>query len=311
MDSITQDMKYRQSLINHAKRYGVSRASRKYNKGRSYVYFWLKRYDGNIESLRPQSKRPHRHPNQHTPTELKLIHDMRRRNPKLGLLEFWFRLRNRGYTRRPESLYRVMRGQGMFPREKPKRKYIPRPYEQMRYPGERIQVDVKVVPRRCIADPDLRLYQYTAIDEKTRLRFLGAYEEQSTWSSADFIGRATVWFQQRGITVQCVQTDNGFEFTNRFSRSKRNVPSLFETTLAHYGIRHKLIRPYTPRHNGKVERSHREDQKRFYASHSFYSLKDFGVQLAAHQSRSNTLPMRPLGWLSPIDFLRSYTVQYV
>lgn len=304
-------MKYRQSLIHYAQKYGVSRASRKYNKGRSYIYFWLKRYDGSIESLRPQSKRPHHHPNQHTEAEIKLITDMRRRNPKLGLIEFWFRLRNRGYTRRPESLYRLMRRKGMFPAEKPKRKYVPKPYEQMCYPGERIQVDVKVVPKRCIANPELKLYQYTAIDEKTRLRFLGAYEEQSTYSSADFIERAMIWFRRRGIAVQCVQTDNGFEFTNRFSSSKRNLPTLFEKALARHRIRHKLIRPYTPRHNGKVERSHREDEKRFYTSHSFYSLDDFGRQLAAHQTRTNKLPMRPLGWLSPLDFLRSLTVQYV
>jgi transposase InsO family protein len=199
----------------------------------------------------------------------------------------------------------------MFPKGKLKRSVVPKPYEQMRYPGERIQVDVKVVPRRCITDPDLKLYQYTAIDEKTRLRFLYAYEEQSTYSSADFIERAILWFRQRGVEVQCVQTDNGFEFTNRFSSSKRNIPTLFETTLARYGVLHKLIRPYTPRHNGKVERSHREDQKRLYATHSFYSLKDFGVQLAAHQYRTNKLPMRPLNWLSPIDFLRYYSVQYV
>ena len=204
-----------------------------------------------------------------------------------------------------------MRRKGMFPGEKQKHRYIPKPYEQMCYPGERIQVDVKVVPSRCISSPDLRLFQYTAIDEKTRLRFLGAYEEQSTYSSADFIERMILWFGRRGITVQCVQTDNGFEFTNRFSNSKRNIPTLFEKTLACYGIRHKLIRPYTPRQNGKVERSHREDQKRFYSSHSFYSLADFGGQLAAHQSRSNKLPMRPLGWLSPLDFLRHFTVQYV
>lgn len=311
MNSITQNMKYRQSLIHYAKKHGVSRASRKYNKGRSYIYFWLGRYDGSIESLRPQSRRPHRHPNQHTVSEIKLIEDMRRRNPRLGLIEFWFRLRDRGYTRRQESLYRVMRRKGMFPREKPKQKYVPKPYEQMHYPGERIQVDVKVVPRLCIADPDLRLYQYTAIDEKTRLRFLGAYEEQCTYSSGDFIERAILWFRRRGIEVQCVQTDNGFEFTNRFSSSKRNNPTLFETALARHGIRHKLIRPYTPRHNGKVERSHREDQKRLYSTHAFYSLHDFGVQLAAHQNRSNNLPMRPLNWLSPVDFLRTYTVQYV
>ena len=311
MNSITQDMKYRQSLMNYVEKNGVAKASRKYNRSRSYIYFGRARYDGSIESLRPQSKRPKHHPNQHSDAEIKLIRDMRRRNPELGMIELWHRLRQRGYSRCPESLYRTMRKLGMFPQAKPKKKYIAKPYESMTHAGERIQVDVKVVPRRCIADPALRLYQYTAIDEYSRLRFLGAYPEQSTYSSADFIQRAITWFGRRGIKIECVQTDNGFEFTNRFSNSKRDIPTLFEARLAAKEIRHKLIRPYTPRHNGKVERSHREDQKRFYDSHSFYSLADFGGQLAAYQSRSNNLPMRPLAWLSPLEFLRSLTVQHV
>ena len=94
---------------------------------------------------------------------------------------------------------------------------------------------------------------------------------------------------------------------NRFSGSKRDLPTLFEKTAAELGIRHKPIRPYTPRHNGKVERSHREDQKRFYSCHTFYSLDDFAKQLAVHNRRSNNLPMRPLHWLSPNEF----TVQFV
>lgn len=301
--SITQDMAYRQSLMKYAAKYGVSRASRKYNRCRSYIYFWRARWDGSVESLACQSRRPHSHPKQHTEAELKLIRDMRRRNPSLGLVELWSRLKKRGYTRRPESLFRVMRKLGMFPQEKEKKAYVPKPYQQMTYPGQRIQVDVKVVPRRCITDPELRLFQYTAIDEFSRLRFLAAYPEQSTYSSADFLKRLVKWYARRGIRVECVQTDNGFEFTNRFSNSKRNLQTLFEKTAANLGIRHKLIRPYTPRHNGKVERSHREDQKRFYSCHSFFSLDDFDKQLAVHLHRSNNLPMRPLNWLSPADFL--------
>ena len=102
------------------------------------------------------------------------------------------------------------------------------------------------------------------------------------------------WFKRRGVRVECVQTDNGFEFTNRFSNSRRNLPTRFELTAARLGIRHKL------------ERSHREDQKRFYDSHCFYSLADFGAQLAAHQNRSNNLPMRPLVWLSPKEKLTAF-----
>ncbi len=313
--SITQDMRYRQSLMKYAEKYGVSKASRKYDKARSYIYFWRKRWDGTVGSLACQSRRPHHHPNEHTPEELKLIRDMRRRNPTLGMVELWHRLKQRGYTRRPESLFRVMRKLGMFPPPKSKDPYKPKPYEQMTHPGERIQIDVKVVPLKCLANPEERLFQYTAIDEFSRLRFLYGYSEQSTYSSADFLRRTVAWYKRRGITAECVQTDNGFEFTNRFSHSKRDLPTLFEQTAAELGIRHKLIKPYTPRHNGKVERSHREDQKRFYNTHRFFSLQDFGAQLAVHQNRSNNFPMRPLGWLSPREFLASSfsrsTVQFV
>jgi len=310
MKSITQDMKYRQSLVLYAKKYGVNRASRKYNKGRSYIYFWLNRYDGSLKSLACQSRRPHSHPNQHTETELKLIRDMRRRNPDLGMIELWHRLKQRGYTRRPESLFRIMRKLRLFPPQKKQKKYSPKPYEQMTYPGQRIQIDVKVVPRKCIADPELKLFQYTAIDEYSRLRYLGAYEEQSTYSSADFLQKAVTWFKRRGVSVECVQTDNGFEFTNRFSNGKRDLQTLFEVTSASLGIKHKLIRPYTPRHNGKVERSHREDQKRFYSSHSFFSQSDFAKQLTIHQARTNNYPMRPLRWLSPVEFLVQFVCQF-
>ena len=308
-NSITQDMKYRQSLMKYAEKYGVSRASRKYNKGRSYIYFWRSRWDGTVESLGCQSRRPHSHPRQHTEEELKLIRDMRRRNPKLGLTELWHRLRKRGYSRTVESLFRCMRREGLIKPTIVKKRRQSKPYEKMTHPGERVQIDVKVVPRRCIADKELRLYQYTAIDEYSRYRILGAYPEQSTYSSADFLRKVVRAFSRKGIKVECVQTDNGFEFTNRFSNSKKDIPSLFEVTAAELKIRHKLIKPYTPRHNGKVERSHREDQRLFYDIHSFYSLDDFGGQLAAHQSRTNNRPMRPLKWLSPKEVLSSYRVQ--
>lgn len=303
MTSITQDMKYRQSLLKYAEKHGVSKASRKYNKGRSYIYFWKKRWDGSIESLKCCSKRPHSHPNQHTDEELKLIRDMRRRNPELGLVEFWHRLKKRGYTRRPETLFRKMRQLGLISMQKEKKpKHTPKPYEQMTYAGERVQIDVKVVPRRCITNPEEKYYQYTAIDEYTRIRFLEAYQEQTTHSSADFLEKVVKFYAKRGIKVECIQTDNGFEFTNRFSNSKKDKMTLFERTVCELGLIHKKIRPYTPRHNGKVERSHREDQKRLYKISSFYCFEDFRNQLKVHNRRSNNLPMRPLGWLTPNEY---------
>ena len=108
------------------------------------------------------------------------------------------------------------------------------------------------------------------------------------------------------FTVECVQTDNGFEFTKKFGGSKKPKDmTLFEVYLKEKGIRHKLIRPYTPRH--KVERSHRKDNEYFYATHSFYSFEDFEMQLAVHSRKYNNFPMRPLNWKSPREIIRHFS----
>ena len=61
---------------------------------------------------------------------------------------------------------------------------------------------------------------------------------------------------------------------------------------------HKLIRPRTPWHNGKVERSHRNDQERFYNFLKFYSYDDLFVQMKRYLRRANNIPMAVLGWKS-------------
>jgi transposase len=201
----------------------------------------------------------------------------------------------------------------MFPVKEEKKKYIPKPYEQMTYPGERVQIDVKRVPSACLVGEvkGEKFYQYTAIDEFSRLRYLEAFEEANTYSSTVFLQNAVAFFKKHGFNIHCVQTDNGFEFTHRFNNTKKEKRTLFEKTADDLGIRRKLIRPYTPRHNGKVERSHREDNKRFYKNHSFYSFDDFAKQLSVHLKRSNNIPMRPLAWLNPFEKLSSHFVQFV
>ena len=108
------------------------------------------------------------------------------------------------------------------------------------------------------------------------------------------------------FAIECVQTDNGTEFTNRLLPKGNDKPTLFERELQRLGIRHKLIRPYTPRHNGKVERSHRKDNEEFYASHRFFSFEDFKTQLAIRERAYNNFPMRPLSWRSPKQVLLSF-----
>ena len=128
MTSITQDMKYRLSLIRYAEKYGVTKAAIKYKTNCQYIYRWKRRFDGSIESLRDRSRRPHSHPNQHTSQEIQLIRNMRRRNPHTGLVTFWVKLRQRGYTRSITGLYRFLKKQGMTAQKLPNPKYVAKPY---------------------------------------------------------------------------------------------------------------------------------------------------------------------------------------
>ena len=306
MTTVTQTMYRRQAIIRYADKYGVTKAAVRYRTNRQYIYRWKKRYDGTLQSLADKSHRPHHHPNQHTEEELKLISDMRRRNPNAGLVVFWVKLRQRGYSRSITGLYRVLCKQGNMAIKPPNPKYVPKPYEKMEYPGQRVQIDVKFVPSACLVGEAAgkKFYQYTAIDEYSRFRYLEAFEEHSTYSSKVFLEHM---LQRFPFKVECVQTDNGAEFIKWMHHPDlKPAPTLFEACLKQRGIRHKLIRPYTPRHNGKVERSHRKDNEYFYATHTFFSFEDFKKQLAVHSRKYNRFPMRPLGWKAPIDFVNAF-----
>ncbi len=118
----------------------------------------------------------------------------------------------------------------------------------------------------------------------TAERYLAAYQQADTFSSADFISKAVRWFSSHGIRIDCVQTDNGPEFTSHYSKRKTTTDlTSFQRYLSEHAIKYKRIKPYT-RDNGKVERSHREDQKRFYDRAKFFSFEDFQTQLRKTQS---------------------------
>ena len=298
-------MRFKQVVIEYSIKHGVTKAAIRYKTSRQNIYRWRKKYDGTVRSLADGSHRPHSHPNQHTEAEIKLIKDMRRRNPHSGLVVFWVKLRQRGYSRSISGLYRVLRRIGGKPIKLPNPKKKNKPYEQMRYPGQKVQIDVKFVPASCLVGEaeGKKFYQYTFIDEYSRYRYLEAFEEHSTYSSTLFLKHVVEKFP---YAIECIQTDNGSEFTNRMNPRNQSKPTLFETTLAQLGIVHKLIRPLTPKHNGKVERSHRKDNEEFYACHTFFSFEDFKNQLAVRQRQYNNFPMRPLNWNSPKHILSSF-----
>ena len=301
MNSITQDIIFKQSVVEYSLKYGVTEAAKRYKQHRKTIYRWLEKYDGTRKSLVNKSRRPHRHPNEHTKEEITMIKKYKAQNKDAGLVVLWIKLIKNGYTRSITSLYRVMQRLGIYNKApNKKKKYIPKPYHQMTYPGEKIQIDVKYVPSNCLSkelrEQGEKYYQYTAIDEYTRQRVLWASKEHSTYASAQFIDIVISKFKYK---IKCIQTDNGAEFTNKLIPQKNNKETLFEKKLKELGIEHKLIRPRTPRHNGKVERSHRKDQERFYFKRVFMSFEDFKEKLRHWSREYNNFPMKPLNWKSP------------
>lgn len=112
-------------------------------------------------------------------------------------------------------------------------------------PGERVQMDVTKIGPRC--------YQFTAVDDCTRLRALKLYPNKKAESTVDFLGYVLDIFQ---FPIQRVQTDWGTEFFN----------DLFQYELAEHFIKFRPIKPRSPHLNGKVERSQLSDKSEFYST---------------------------------------------
>lgn len=306
MNSIAQNKRYLPheitTKINSVKLYRKTKdigfVCRRYHISKASLMRWNKLYDGSKESVVAKSHKPHsQHPNAHTEQELKWIRDYHRRNPNISICELYGKLREeKAYTRHPGSLYRVFVRLGYrkaVESTKKKSKHNGK-YHTPETIGEKWQMDVKYVPTACYAGKDnQKYYQYTVIEEASRKRFIYAYQEQSSYSTVDFFKRAIIFF---GYAPNILQTDNGAEFTYTSKTEKLHPLDIF---CNHYGITHKLIRPRTPWHNGKVERSHRNDQERFYNFLRFYSYSDLQKQLKSYLERSNNIPMSVLGWISP------------
>jgi len=145
------------------------------------------------------SSRPHSHPNQHTLQEESWIIEVWGYCRKKGIDYVYTELVNKyGYTRTEWGLYHTLRRLNLIPAKSKKGRRNYRQCTQCEIPGEKVQIDVKVVPGYCIRRKYKRdgkkMYQWTAIDECTRIRFTYGYEEHTPENSTDFLNRFLKWF---------------------------------------------------------------------------------------------------------------------
>ena len=300
MNSITSEAHFRQRVLKFSFKHGVTEASRRFHVSRNAIYEWKAKYDGTWQRLKERSHRPHHHPNEHTEEEKELI---LRRYPRYkdDMIMLWDSLKKSGYKRSYSSLIRVVR-KWVKPEIERRTARKPKPYERAAYPGQKIQIDVKFVPSYCVANGE-KYYQYTAIDECTRFCYREMYAEHSTYSSKDFLMKLLKAFP---FPIREVQTDNGTEWTTALLVKDPKSKTLFEQALEDMDILYHRIRVATPRHNGKVERQHRTDEKRFYKKMRMYNLEDGKKQLKKYNLKSNNIPKVCLNFRTPNEVLADY-----
>lgn len=306
MNIVTQEARKRQAVVKLARRKGKSFAARIYGVSLSSVKRWDKQYDGkDWRSLLERSHRPHSHPKRHTETEEMVISKaFWKKYERYGWDGVYAEAKANGYTRSLSGMIYAAKRLELVDKVKrrPPRRHDRR-FPELLMPGEKVQIDVKEVPFHCLRGKLLRenkhLYQWTAIDECTRFRYLYIFEEHTPENSVKFLRMLMKAFP---FKIQTVQTDNGTEFTYKYISDTEECP--FDRALRELGIAHKLIPPRTPWHNGKVERSHRNDQRYFYDWETFRTVEEAREKLKQHLIWSNNKPMRTLKNKTPLEMLR-------
>jgi transposase InsO family protein len=291
----------RLAIIRHAQEVtgNVSATCRYFGITRQAFYIWLRRYEElGLEGLRDRSRRPHVSPNA-TKADVvgKIVYLRQHYHFGPHKISMYLK-RYHDVQVSPSGIWRILKRLDMsrLPASQRYRRHTDRwkRYEKP-LPGHRVQVDVKFIAP--LKGSRMKHYQFTAIDDCTRIRVLRIYDRLNQQIAIRFLDYV---LEKLPFKVEVIQTDNGVEFGSQF----------------HYhvldrGIGHVYIKPATPRLNGKVERSHRIDEEEFYRMLEGVVIDDTGLfndKLREWEDFYNfNRPHGSLGGQTPYERLREKT----
>jgi transposase InsO family protein len=292
---------HRLAIIRHAQEVtgNVSLTCRYFGITRQAFYKWLRRYeDQGLAGLRDRSRRPHVIPHATKPEVVDKIIYLRKHYHFGPHKIAMYLKRYHDVQVSPSGVWRILNRLGMsrLPASQRYRRHVDRwkRYEKP-LPGHRVQIDVKFIAP--LQGSRKKHYQFTAIDDCTRIRVLKIYDRLNQTSAIRFLDYV---LEKLPFKVEVIQTDHGAEFGSQF----------------HYhvldrGIGHVYIKPATPRLNGKVERSHRIDQEEFYRMLEGVVIDDtglFNTRLKEWEDFYNFhRPHGALGGQTPYERLREKT----
>jgi transposase InsO family protein len=274
----TAQLHFKKMVLSYAEMCGSDKkAIDLFQVSKSTYYHWKKKYKkgGYKELIRQtpdRSKDPRCVPEETIELVLKL-----RKEQKIGSKRIvWYLERYHGVTVSESSVTRILTKHGMVRLKPgtPKRRLHSKRYNK-KSPGHHVQIDVKI--NIFIREGrKIKRFQYTAIDDATRIRALKIYDRHTQANAIDFVDYVIKLFPFR---INNIRTDNGHEFQAKFHWHVEDL-----------GMKHSYIKPGTPQLNGKVERSHRTDRKEFYQLLEYTNdvdlnrkLKDWGTFYNYHR----------------------------
>ncbi len=273
--------------------------------GRRSLERWVAAYRKYGEAgLDPKSTEPKTY-RVETPIWLKeRIIELREKTKKCALKIHW-QLEKEGISIDARTIGKILKKEGLV-RKYRVRKIKYRYIRAERKPGELLEIDVKHVPGKIAGK---RYFQYTAIDTAGRWRHLEVFDEETSHHAIKFL---EIVLSRFPYPITGIKTDNGSIFTNYYlgtnKRSDQTVKTIhaLDSFCAEHGIVHYLIDPGKPAQNGTVERSHREDQEKFYEQNIFKDFNDLKRKLKRWNMYYNDLEHCGLNGKSPNEYLREY-----
>lgn len=281
-------------VLEYASYFGATEACREFNIPRSSFYRWKQSYDHEGPSGLVRKKPiAYSHPRKTSPKVIGKILELRREY-QLGALRIVYYLdRYHGIKISESTVTRVLKahGESRLPKTAPKRALHSKRYAK-EVPGHHVQVDVKFLSLKDQEGKLVQRYQYTAIDDATRIRALRIFSQHNQDCAIAFMDYVIEKFPFR---ISTVRTDHGHEFQARF-----------HWHVEDQGMKHVYIKPRTPQLNGKVERSHRSDQTEFYQLLTYTDDVDLNTKLEAWESFYNyDRPHISLHGKTPYEVLKS------
>ena len=259
--------------------------------------YWLTAFrEFGMDGLENKSTRPKTNPNE-TPIRIKEhIIEIRKDKNQCAKKIMWD-LQDEGLDVHFQTIQKLIKAEGLT--RKYRSRKVKADYSKKQWvPGEMVEIDVKWVPGRINGD---RFYQFTAIDCSSRWRYLNAYPFISNGYAVKFLKEL---MSVAPFKIKSIKTDNGSIFTNRYephALSSAALPRLhdFDILCNELQIKHYLIDPGKPAQNGKVERSHRTDQEKFYDQTEFKSFEELKYKLRLWNMSYNDTKHCALGGKTP------------